>query len=95
MGITPDVSTRALWHSYQQKYSGASRRNGLKNENFAYQFLKYLKGSLTFDKILRQVTSFTSHLKEGVLRIFIAFKNLSPRLGLAPVANTLTTTPLR
>jgi hypothetical protein len=43
---------------------------------------------------------FTSHAKEGVLRIFIALKNPSPWLGfnpqlLGPVARTLTTTPPR
>jgi hypothetical protein len=35
--------------------------------------------------------------EEGVLRIFISFKNASPWLGfepLGPVASTLTTTPL-
>jgi hypothetical protein len=41
--------------------SGASRRNGRKSENFAYQYLKYLKGSLTCCKILRHgTTGFTS-----------------------------------
>jgi hypothetical protein len=32
--------------------SGASRRNGRRSENFAYQYPKYLKGSLKFCKIL-------------------------------------------
>jgi hypothetical protein len=81
--------------------SGASRRNGRRSGNFAYQYLKYLKGSLTCCKILRHGTSgFISHPKEGVLRICIALKNPSPRLGLnprplGPVASTLTTTPRR
>jgi hypothetical protein len=63
-----------------------------------FQYLRYLTGSLTRRKILRHRTSgFTSHPKESVLRIFIALKNPSPRLGLnprplGPVANTLTTT---
>jgi hypothetical protein len=71
------------------------------SENFAYQHLKYLKGSLTCRKILRHETSgFVSHPKEGVLRIFIALKNPSPRPGLnprplGPVVSILTTTPLR
>jgi hypothetical protein len=45
-------------------------------------------------------SDFTSHPKEGVLRIFIAFKNPSlwpdsnPQ-PLGPVASTLTTTPPR
>jgi hypothetical protein len=79
--------------------SGASKRNERRSENFSYRYVKYLKGSSTCLKILRHVTSgFTSHPKEGVLRIFIAFKSLSPRPGLnlrplGPVASTLTTTP--
>jgi hypothetical protein len=56
--------------------SGESRRNGRRSENFAYQYLTQLKGYLTCRKILRHGTSgFTSHPKEGVLRIFIAIKN--------------------
>jgi hypothetical protein len=59
--------------------SGASRRNGRRSENFAYQYLKYLKGSLTCRKILRHGTSgFTSHAKECVLRIFIASARFEP-----------------
>jgi hypothetical protein len=52
-------------------------------------------------KILRHRTSgFTSHPKEGVLRIFIALRNPSPRPGsnvvpLGPATSTLTTTPPR
>jgi hypothetical protein len=65
--------------------SGASRRNGRRSENFAYQYLKYLKSSLTCRKILQRGTSgFTSPPKEVVLRIIIALKNLSPRPGLNP-----------
>jgi hypothetical protein len=81
--------------------SGESRRNGRRSENFAYQYLKYLRRSLTCRKILRHGTSgFTSHPKEGVLWIFIALKNPSPRPALNPrplvlVASTLTTTPPR
>jgi hypothetical protein len=60
--------------------SGTSR-----SENFACQYVKYLKGFLTCRKVLRHGTSgFTSHPKEGVLRIFIALKNPSPRPGLTP-----------
>jgi hypothetical protein len=81
--------------------SGASRRNGRRSENFSCQYLKYLNGSLTRHKILRHGTSgFTYHPKEGVLRIFIALTNSSPRPGLnprplGPVASTLGTTPPR
>jgi hypothetical protein len=47
-----------------------------------FQYLRYLKGSLTCRKILGHGTSdFTSHPKEGVLRIFIALKNPSPSNG--------------
>jgi hypothetical protein len=69
------------------------------NENVVYP--SDFKSSLTYHKILRHVTSgFTSHLKEGVLQIFIALKSHSPRPGLnpqplGPVASTLTTTPPR
>jgi hypothetical protein len=78
--------------------SGASRRNRW-SENFVYQYLKYLKGSLTCRKILRHGTSsFTSYLKDGVLRIFIALRSSSPRPSLnsrsfGPVTTTLNTTP--
>jgi hypothetical protein len=81
--------------------SGASRRNRRRSENFAYQYLKYLKGSLTCRKIMRNGTSgFTSQPKEVALRIFIALKNPSPWPGLnpwplSPEAITLTTTPPR
>jgi hypothetical protein len=71
--------------------------DGRWSENFACQYVKYLKGALTCRKILRHGTSgFTSHPKEGVLRIFIALKNPSPGLNsrpLGPMASTLTTTP--
>jgi hypothetical protein len=54
--------------------SGASRRNG-RSENFAYQYLKYLKGYLTCCKLLRHGTSgFTSHPKEGALWILSPLK---------------------
>jgi hypothetical protein len=36
--------------------SVTSRRNGRRSENFAYRYLKYLKGSLTCRKILRHGT---------------------------------------
>jgi hypothetical protein len=87
---THDSFTRALW---QQKHLGASRRNE-RNENFAYQHLRCVNGFLTRRKILRHWASgFTSHPKEGVLRIFIALKPPSHRPGfnprpLGPVAAT-------
>jgi hypothetical protein len=101
LGKTPDSSTRALWQSYQQRYLGASSGNRRMNENFASQHLRCFNGSSTFRKSLLHGTSgFTSHPNEGVLRIFIALKNPSPRPGLnprplGPVASTLTTIPSR
>jgi hypothetical protein len=101
LGETPDSSTRALWQSYQQIHLGASRRNGRRSENFAYQYLRYVKGCFTCRKILRHGASgFTSHQKEGVLRIFIALKTPSPMPVLNPrplglVASILSTTPPR
>jgi hypothetical protein len=98
--ITPDSSTRELSGSPTSRHLVASKRNGQMSENFAYQYLRYLKGSLTYLEILRHGTSvFTSHLKEGVLWIFIALKNPLPQPGfnlqpLGPVAITLTTTSL-
>jgi hypothetical protein len=80
---------------------GAGMRNGRRSENFAHQYLKYLEGYLTCLKILWHGTSgFTSHPKEGVLRIFVALINPLPRPGLnprllGPVVSTLTTTQPR
>jgi hypothetical protein len=65
------------------------------------EYPKYLKGSLTCREILHHGTfGLTPHTKEGVLRIFIALKNLFLRPGLntrplSPVASTLTTTSSR
>jgi hypothetical protein len=65
--------------------SGASRRNGRGSDNFAYQYLRYLKSSLKCLKILRHGASgFTSHLKKGVLRIFIALKKSIALAGFEP-----------
>jgi hypothetical protein len=80
---------------------GASRRNRRKRENFAYQYLRYLKGFLHAVKSYDMGhPALLSIREEGVLRIFIAIKNQSPRPSLnppplGPVASTLTTTPPR
>jgi hypothetical protein len=96
LGITPDSSTRALCQSYQQ------RQVGVMDEGvriFPIQYLRYLKGSLTYRKMLRRgISGFTYHPLKGVLRIFITLKSPSLLLGLNPrpldpVASTLTTTP--
>jgi hypothetical protein len=101
LGITPDLSTRACWQSYQQRHlEQVGRMNEWRNENFVYSvslYLWHVTRSFTCRKILRLETSgCTSYLKEGVLRIFITLKNSLPRLGLnprplGPVASTLTT----
>jgi hypothetical protein len=98
LGITPDSSTKALWQSYQQRHLG---QVGGMDEGVRILPISIwnTSRSLTCRKILRHGTSgFTSQPKEGVLRIFIALKNPSPRPGLnprplGPVASTLTTTP--
>jgi hypothetical protein len=83
------------------KTSGEIRRNYEGMIISHIQYLWYVNGSFTCRKILRRSTSgFTSHPKQGVLRIFIALKNPSPRPGLnprplSPVASTLITTPPR
>jgi hypothetical protein len=70
-------------------------------ENLVYPFPWDFKTSFTCRKILRHGPfGFTSHPKEGVLRIIIAPKNPSPWPGpnpqpLGPVASILTTTPPR
>jgi hypothetical protein len=80
LGIAPDSSTRALWQSYQQRHLGQGGGMDEGVRILPFQYLRYLKGSLTCRKVLRHGTSgFTSHLKEGVLRIFISIKN--PRHG--------------
>jgi hypothetical protein len=107
-GLTPNLSTRALWQPQvvsggpvSWDISGASRRVEEGNENVVYQSPKDFKKSSTCRKILWHWTSgFTSHPKDGVLRIFIALKNPTPWPGsnlwpLGQVASTLTTTRLR
>jgi hypothetical protein len=48
------------------------------NESLVYPSPWDFKGSITCRKILRHGTSvFTSHPKEGVLRIFIALKSIA------------------
>jgi hypothetical protein len=55
------------------------------NENFVYSSLRDFNRALTCRNISRHGTSsFTSHPKEGVLRIFIALKNPLPWLGSNP-----------
>jgi hypothetical protein len=103
--LTPNLSTRALWQPpvlsggpVSRHISGACRTTDEGNGNLVYPSLWDFKRSLTCRKILWHGTSsFTSHPKKGVLRIFITCKNPSPWPGLNPsplglVASTLTTT---
>jgi hypothetical protein len=94
-----DSSTRAFWQSYQ-RIRLIAKQEKLANEvmNFVLRNISFhtSKGSLTFRKILRpRADSFTSHLKEGLLPIFIAheihvpWSGLNPRT-LGPVASTVT-----
>jgi hypothetical protein len=108
LGLTPDLSTRALWQPpvlscgpVSRDISGASKRTDEGNENLVYPSSWDIRRRLTCHIILRHETSaFTSHPKERVLRIFIALKTPPPWPGsnqrpLGPVASTLTTTPPR
>jgi hypothetical protein len=71
--------------------SGTSGRVGEGNENLVYLFPWNFKRSFICHKILRHGTSgFTSHPKEGVLRIIIAFENPS----LWPGSNSQTLCPV-
>jgi hypothetical protein len=108
LGLTPNLPTRALWQPpvmsdspVSRDVSGASRKIGEWNVSLVYPSSCDFKTSLKCYKILAHGTSgFTSHLKEGVLRIFIALENPSSwpgsnRQPLGPVASTLTTTSPR
>jgi hypothetical protein len=97
-------SSRALWQFYQQSSSINAGETGEENKTMNLSlriiFVHTSKGSWTCRKILRYgADGFTSPPKEGVLRIFIAFKTSSPQLGLnqqtlGPMRRTLTITPL-
>jgi hypothetical protein len=92
LGLTPSLSTRVFWQSpvlsggpVSRDISGASKIMGEGNENLVYSSPWDFKRSLTCLNILWHGTSrFTSHLKEGVLRIFITFKNPAPWPGSNP-----------
>jgi hypothetical protein len=96
-------STRALWQSYQQSHLVESGRNGRRKWwIWPWEvFCSYLQVIFTCHKVLRHGAAyFTSSPKEGVLQIFVALKNLSPRPGLNPrtldlMARTLNITPPR
>jgi hypothetical protein len=72
LGITPDSSTRGLWQSYQHRLLGPGRRNGGRRETFAYQYLRYVNGSLTCRKILRHGASGFTSLPKKVCCWFLS-----------------------
>jgi hypothetical protein len=99
LGLTPNLSTRALWqppvlsgspvsrdisgsHQYclvscHPRHLWSECEVGERNENLVYPSPWDIKKSFTCCKILWHGTSgFTSHVKEGVLRIFIALKKI-------------------
>jgi hypothetical protein len=99
----PDSFTGALWQSYQQS-SGSKQAEwakGLRIRSCEVFLLILASGFFTCRKFSRHGASgFTSLPKERVLRIFIALKNPSPRLGLnprtlGPVVTTLAITAPR
>jgi hypothetical protein len=93
LGLTPNLTTRALWQPpvlyggpVSRDISGASRRMGEGNEDLDYPSPWDLKRSFTCRKILRHgISGFTSHPKKVVLRIFIDLKNPSSWPGSNPV----------
>jgi hypothetical protein len=88
LGITPDSYTRALRQSYQPRHLGqvGGMDEGVRILSISiWNTLRILSHAVKCRKILRHGTSsFTSHPKEGLLRIFISLKNPSPRPGLNP-----------
>jgi hypothetical protein len=79
-----DLSTRAVWQSYQQ--SSSSKTWGTGKGNYEFCLMKYLfrtlNVSLTCWKILQHGADvFMSPLKEGLLWIFIVLKNPLPSAG--------------
>jgi hypothetical protein len=79
-----DLSTRALWQSYQQSSSSKTRGTGEGHDELC--ITKYLfhacKGSVTCRKVLRHGTDgYISVSNEDVLRIFISLKIHPPQSG--------------
>jgi hypothetical protein len=77
-GKTPDLSTRALWQSYQQSYLVAKHEELSKEIRILSMkyFFHTSKGPLTCRKILQFEANngFTSPLKEGMLWISLPLK---------------------
>jgi hypothetical protein len=84
LGLTPNLSTRALWQPpadllsggpVSRDISGVRRRIDEGNENLVSPSPWNFKGPLTCRKILKHgISGFTSYAMEGVLWIFIALK---------------------
>jgi hypothetical protein len=75
LGITPDLPTRALSQSYQQRHLERVRGVDEGLRILFIQYLWYVNGSFTYRKILGHGASgFTSHPKEGVLWTFSPLK---------------------
>jgi hypothetical protein len=93
---TPNSSTRALWHSYQQ--SSGSKSWGIWPLKPLCSYLKVIFACRR--NLQHGANTFNSPLKEGMLQIFVALKNSSPQPGFNPwtlgsVVSTLTITPPR
>jgi hypothetical protein len=81
------IHQKTLWQSYQQSHLVANREDmGGGNYGFFYEILLFIFAKyFSCHKILRQGTSgFTSPPNKGLLWIFIALKNPSPRQGFKP-----------
>jgi hypothetical protein len=104
------MSTEKNWFIHQNSLailpaesSGRKQEEWVKGVRFCLceVYHSTCKWFFTCHKILwHWASGFTSPLKEGMLRIFVALKYPSPRLGLnprtlGPVASTPTITPLR
>jgi hypothetical protein len=75
------AATCTVWQSFHPRHLWSDWAK--ENENLVYLSLWDFKRYFTCCKILRHGTSgFTSHLKEGVLLIFITLKNPLPWPGL-------------
>jgi hypothetical protein len=87
-GGTPDLSTRALWQSYQ-KSDLVTKQEELGEGNYEFRhrsiFVNTWKWFTKRRKTLRyESDGFTAPLKEGVLRVFIVLKYPSPSEGFDP-----------
>jgi hypothetical protein len=81
----PDLSISGLW--LHQRHLAVKQGGGKKVLEFCWRSVSIMlrEGSLTFHRdLLHGASEFTSHLKEGLLQIFTAIKNPSPRPGWIP-----------